>query len=463
MKHTIIHRAGSILLFTFFFAVNGHTQNSAITGSWKGDIRMDHLQLHLVFFIEQNEDGYSSSMDSPDQLQSGIPIEETQFDSLSGQLQLRSLNLMMTYSGILHHDTITGTFMQAGKKSPLTLVRQKRPQDPGKPYPYHSEEVRFDNKEAGISLAGTFTYPETGEKFPAVVLITGSGAQNRDEELLDHRPFLVLSDYLTRNGIAVLRYDDRGVYESEGDFIHSDIYDFASDAMAGFDYLKSRRETDPDKIGIIGHSEGGTISFMLAGEHPEIAFIVSMAGGAVPGDTLLVAQRYAISKSIGLSDKAIMENERLVAGLDSIARRHSFATILQDADSLVEELIPVKQRKNSPVRKFYASQLTGIASPPLRSFLDYDPLDALKKIECSVLALYGEKDLQVPAGLNSARLHSLNKPNFTVRIYPELNHIFQHAKTGHPSEYSSIEETIAPEVLEDIVRWIVSVTARNSR
>jgi fermentation-respiration switch protein FrsA (DUF1100 family) len=345
----------------------------------------------------------------------------------------------------------------------------KRPQDPQPPYPYHAEDVAFANKKAGITLAGTLSFPKDGKHFPAVVLVSGSGPQNRNEEVaqFNHRPFLVLSGYLTRHGIAVLRYDDRGTAESTGTYKTATLDDFASDAMAAVDYLKTRPEINPGKIGLIGHSEGGTIAFLLAGEHPEIAYIVSLAGMAVKGDSLLRAQRYLISKAHGVPDEAIAANEQLIERVDVMIGDHSAEYVSAHIDTLAEQFWTAEQPSIARMRAAFSGALsdeilrreikTGlrhISSPELRSLMQCDPSEALAKIQCPVFALNGEKDLQVPADMNLNRLAALVKSVLKVKKYPGLNHLFQHAGTGAVQEYGVIEETIAPEVLEDIAAWI---------
>ncbi|MDR1739632.1 MAG: alpha/beta fold hydrolase [Bacteroidales bacterium] len=287
-----------------------------IQGSWNGTLNTGMLKLRIVFHIEQKNGTYTATMDSPDQKAKGLPTTSVRF--FNDTLTINAANMAMTYTAVLQGELLSGIFVQGSNSIPLELKRGeateiKRPQDPIKPYPYHSEDLKFENKKAGITLAGTLTLPKDGKNFSAVVLLSGSGPQNRNEELLGHRPFLVLSDYLTRNDIAVLRYDDRGVAESTGDYKTATLDDFTTDAAAAVAYLKTRKEINPKKIGIVGHSEGGTIGLMLAGKsNNDLAFIVSMAGATVKGDTLMKAQRYAIYKAMGVADEWIEQNERLI-------------------------------------------------------------------------------------------------------------------------------------------------------
>jgi dienelactone hydrolase len=333
-----------------------------------------------------------------------------------------------------------------------------RPQEPKPPYQYISEEITFENKSAGITLAGTLTMPKEGKNFPAVILVTGSGGQNRDEELMGHKPFLVIADYLTRNGIAVLRYDDRGVAKSGGNYATATLDDFVTDAASAVNYLKTRKEINSKKIGIIGHSCGGTIAFMLAGEkNSNLAFIVSMAGMSIPGDSLMRMQRYLISKKMGVSDIQIEQNEKVIDIINGIINKYSEDFISQNIDKLIDEYLPDSLKIYETAKTSFHQAIKQMMSPEVKSIMNINPSEALKNIKCPVLALNGEKDLQVPADINLDKVKALVKSPVTAKKYPGLNHLFQHCDTGLPNEYGSIEETISQEVLNDIVNWIKQV------
>jgi fermentation-respiration switch protein FrsA (DUF1100 family) len=435
-------------------------------GSWNGILSVGAVKLPLVFHIEEKNGTYTATMDSPNQGAKGIPVTSVSVENDKITLKLTALTVV--YTGTLSGNTITGTFTQGGQSLPLNLERGvsaeiKRPQDPSEPYPYRSETIRFENHKAGIPLAGTLTFPDEGNGFPVAVLISCSGPQNRNEELLNHRPFLVLSDYLTRQGIAVLRYDDRGVAESGGTYKTATIEDFASDARAAVDYLKTRKEIDPQKIGLIGHSEGGTIAFLLAGSYNDLAYIVSMAGMAINGDSLLRAQRTLIGRAQGVSDEAIAANEQLINAVTAIIGSHSTEYVMENVDSLSEKLvsenlIPEALKAGLPhtpdVTNSVKQTFTQLSSPEIQSMRRCDPSGALTKIRCPVFALNGEKDLQVPPDMNLDHIKALVKSELKIKKYPGLNHLFQHATTGNIDEYQVIEETISPEVLEDIAKWI---------
>jgi hypothetical protein len=285
-----------------------------------------------------------------------------------------------------------------------------------------------------------------------VVLITGSGPQDRDETLLGHKPFLVLSDYLTRRGIAVLRADDRGTAKSTGDFAAATTADFATDTEAGISYLKTRPEIDPHKIGLIGHSEGGIIAPMIAARNPDVAFIVMMAGSGVRGDDILVEQTEAIEEASGKSHEEAVK--------DATKEREVLNLVETEKDEAVLDK-DLKEKLSGDMPEAQAGATIKILSSPwFRYFLTYDPAVALRKVKCPVLAIGGEKDTQVPVKENlpaiRAALEQGGNKHFEVDELPGLNHLFQTAKTGSPTEYSAIEETISPVALEKIGKWILS-------
>ena len=291
-----------------------------ITGQWNGVLKVQGTQLRVVFNVSKTETGYSSTMDSPDQGAKGIPVTTTTFENPKIKFEIATARI--EYSGELKEDEILGIFKQGGMEFPMNLSRTaidqeapKRPQEPTKPYPYYTEEVTFQNPKANISLAGTLSLPKKEGNYPVVVLISGSGAQNRDEEILGHKPFLILSDYLTKNGIGVLRFDDRGFGKSTGDFKTATSEDFATDVESAIDYLKTRKEIIKSKIGLIGHSEGGLIAPLVASRSKDVFFIVMLAGPGIPGGELLALQQNLIAKASGASEtdinKSVADNKKL--------------------------------------------------------------------------------------------------------------------------------------------------------
>lgn len=436
-------------------------------GTWNGTLDFGRQKLRIVFHVKKTADGYSATMDSPDQGAKDIPATETTF--ADGILKITESRSGIVFKGTLSGDRITGTFTQ-GVSIPLVLGKGaaviNRPQEPMPPYPYNCEDITFENKEAGITLAGTFTYPKEGKKFPAVVLLTGSGAQDRNEEIYSHKPFLVLADYLTRNGIAVLRFDDRGTALSGGDYKSATIQDFATDASAAVDYLKSRKEVDHKKIGFLGHSEGGSIMLIAGARRKDIAFYVSLAGSGVKGYEISKDQRRRFSEAQGISPEVTEINESFSTLITEVLEEYGIEDLEANMDEMVREvlsaahpLIAMTQGIDETTRE----GLRQIGSPEMFSFTFYDPAYDLKKIRRPILALYGEKDWQVSPALNADGLKLRYGGDLTIKVYPGLNHLFQHSDTGSPAEYGTIEETMSPEALEDIATWINKKTKNRNR
>ena len=439
-----------------------------ITGTWSGKLTVPTGSLTLVFHIKQTPQGdYVSTLDSPDQGVLDIKTGTTTFTDSTLIIKIPGINA--SYNGKLKDDqTFTGTFTQ-GLPFMVNLTKgeaapKKRPQEPQPPFPYKSEEVSIKNNQDGITLAGTLTLPQKGNNFPAVVLVTGSGPQNRDEEIMGHKPFLVIADYLTRNGIAVLRCDDRGTAHSEGNFNTATNADYAKDTEAALAYLRSRKEINPKKIGIIGHSCGGTVAFNVAAKDRTLAFIVSLAGAALRGDSIMLKQVELISKSQGMID---LQWEMMKPAL-----RHRYS-LLQQTDKTPEEIskevyADVTKTMSPEVLKDLntvqqiTSQISSMTSPWYLHFMRTDPIDDLKKVKCPVLGLNGEKDIQVDATMNLTaireRIGENGNKNVTVKAYPNLNHLFQTCQKGTLGEYGELEETISPEVLKDITEWILKQT-----
>lgn len=441
-----------------------------ITGQWKGDLEVFGSKLPLVFHISNSDDGYSATMDSPAQQAFDIPIDQISFENHRLLVIITALNA--EYSGKLEEDEFSGEFQQNNMKFPLDLTRQestisdrnnknssaKRYQEPQKPYPYITEEVYFKNEEQNIELAGTLSLPEKKGKFPAVILITGSGPQNRDEEIMGHKPFLVISDYLTRQGIAVLRYDDRGVCQSGGRFLGSTTADFSTDALAAFDFLKDHKEIDSQKIGLLGHSEGGLVAIMSAAANEDIAFIILLASPGVDGGNLLLKQQEKIGMASGVSEDYLKINKKINEQAYEIIRQEKDSVNLRNRlQNYFEKALRDNPEWNSARNQgiedaaFIQSLLNIYSDRWMRFYIGYDPDEDLKKISCPVIALNGSKDLQVDARQNLSALkealENSNKKNFFAEL-KDLNHLFQESSTGLPAEYGTIEQTISPVVLE---------------
>lgn len=444
-----------ILFLLLFVALQSQAQ---IEGYWKGQIDLGGQQLEMAFNIKAAENGYSATLDVPAQGAFDVPVDKTVFQD--NHLQMTLSTMGASYSGTLKGEAIEGEFTQHGMAFPLNLARgekeapKARPQDPQPPFNYRAEEVTFTNKKEGNTLAGTLTIPEGDGPFPALVLVSGSGQQNRDEELMNHRPFWVIADYLSRRGVAVLRYDDRGMGGSTGEVLNATSMDFSYDAEAAFNFLLNRKEINASQVGILGHSEGGIINFMVAERRPEVAFLVSLAGPAVNGIEVLKEQQAAILRAQGMTEEMVKFSGNANAQMFDIIEASNDRV---EADTLLRQLL-----KGWGYNEELTEQTVGqMASPWMYYFLKYDPTDAIVKTNCPALLLNGSKDLQVLASQNLPAYEKIiaehGKTNLTLREMPDLNHLFQHSETGSPTEYVEIEETISPEVLEAIVEFVKGI------
>lgn len=449
----------------FFLAVilvSFNAMAQEIAGQWNGFLKVPGGQLALVFNITKNENGYSATMDSPDQGAKGIPVASTSFENRT--LKFEIPNARIVFEGTLNQfNVIVGTFTQSGQSLPLNLSREKlekevvkRPQEPQKPYPYYSEDITFENKMDKNVLAGTLTLPQKEGKFPAVILITGSGPQNRDEELLGHKPFLVLADCLTKKGIAVLRFDDRGVAQSTGEYKTATTLDFANDVREAVAYLQTRKEIDKTKIGLIGHSEGGLIAPIVAADSKEIDFIVLLAGPGLRGDRLMLLQKEMIEREKGVSENEIQKGRDIFKGAYDVIAASSADDVNLKSKAYNALKLKLAGAMNDNQISTLSSQIT---SPWFVGFLKLDPAVALEKVKCPVLALNGEKDLQVPADVNleaiKIALAAGGNKKITTKKLSNLNHLFQECETGSPDAYTVIEQTFSPKALEEISNWIL--------
>jgi pimeloyl-ACP methyl ester carboxylesterase len=451
-------------------------------GIWQGKLKIQGTELRLIFRIQKEaDDSYSATFDSPDQGAENISMDSAEV--VDGQIVLTFKQAGLQVIGRIQPEgqQMLATLKQAGMELPLELKRVEkvekpnRPQLPQKPYPYKSDEVTYQNEKAGITISGTITLPEGAGPFPAVLLITGSGAQDRDESIFEHKPFLVLADYLTRQGIAVLRCDDRGMGGTTGNLGDSTTAELAQDALAGVTFLKERKEIDPLQIGLIGHSEGGIIAPLAATQSKDIAFIVLLAGTGLTGEEILYMQGELLSRAMGVTEEKIQESR--------IDQERIYAVLKQnmDVESMEKELrrmyeqamtkLSEEERKEEEVLEAgLEAQLKQVLSPWFRYFLTYDPRPALQRVKCPVLALNGEKDLQVPPKENLAEIAKALKKggnrDVTTLELPGLNHLFQTAETGATNEYGKIEETFAPSALKILGDWIrerVGLTTKGLR
>lgn len=440
-----------------------------ITGEWNSLLKVSGMQLRLVFHITKTETGYSATMDSPDQGAKDIPMSKASYENSVLTIEMAAAKI--EYTGKLDSEgNVVGTFKQAGLTAPLTLTRKtiekvevKRPQEPVKPYPYYSEEVTFENSKDKITLAGTLTLPSKEGQYPVVVLISGSGPQNRDEEVFGQKPFLVLSDYLTRHGIGVLRYDDRGMFASKGNFAKATSFDFATDVESAVNYLKTRKETDKKHIGLIGHSEGGIIAPIVAAKSKDVSFIVLMAGTGISGGDILLLQQELIGRASGMTEDKLKKTTDINLGAYNIIKANNDTIKMKNE---LSKYLTTKMKEapdgeipaGNTVDEYVNSQIKAITSPWMLNFIKYNPAPTLEKVKCPVLAINGSKDLQVPPGANLPAIEKALKKggnrNVTVKELAGLNHIFQECKTGLPKEYGEIEQTISPVALDMMTNWI---------
>ncbi|MSR60071.1 MAG: alpha/beta hydrolase [Planctomycetaceae bacterium] len=465
-----------------------------LEGLWEGKLKVNGgLELRLAFkFVRKTDGGFTGTMDSIDQGAKNLALDEVTLSEREVAFTFKVSNISYTGTLDAKAEAIQGTFRQAGAKLPLELRRVEkisvvsRPQEPKPPFPYRAEDVIYENPAAEIKLGGTLTIPEGNGPFPAVLLITGSGPQDRDEQLLGHKPFLVLADHLTRNGIVVLRVDDRGVGQSTGTFAKATTLDFLEDVLAGVAFLKGRPEVEAKRIGLAGHSEGGLIAPLAAVKSRDVAFIVMLAGPGTTGAEILAAQSRLIAKGMGATDEVIAFNtsiqRRTIAVAlderdDAVAKRQIAAAIREEFEKLspvlkLQMLIGAgtpaadvddssSDKPPTPEERLLASieqSAAALLTPWFRYFVAYDPRPTLAQVQCPVLALIGEKDLQVPAEDNLLEIRKAleqgGNRDATVLPLPGLNHLFQTCKTGLPAEYAQIDETIAPAALKLIAKWI---------
>ena len=426
MKKYII---SAILLFSI--ALFSHAQ----TGTWSGKLDVQGTKISLVFHLDEE----NPTMDSPDQGAKGIPIEVTR--TATGSITIKVPSIGATYEGLWLIKQIAGTFKQMGASLPLTLTpgeeKLNRPQTPQGPFPYAQEEVSFANGDA--VLKGTLVLPEgCSRKTPVLIMITGSGLQNRDEEIYEHKPFAVIADALARAGIATLRYDDRGFGESTGDLVNCTTEDMKNDAIAGIGLLRERF----DRVGIIGHSEGGTIALMLAAEK-KADFIVSLAGMVVSGKETLLWQNRVSLAAAGIPAETI---DSYCKALETVFDASTAGMPLPSTSQLN---LPAALSQN------LSAVMRQLSMPYLKHFVTLDVRPLLGGISCPVLALNGTKDMQVEAESNLGALRSglPDNPCNKFETVEGVNHMFQHCQTGMTTEYRDIEETFAPEVLETLVEW----------
>lgn len=436
----------------------GAQDAATMAGAWAGTLDTGGAgNLRIVFHLAPGDAGsLDATMDSPDQGAFGIAAGPVTLEG--GSIRIEVPVVAGHYEGAIDAGgrRIDGTWNQGGATLPLVLEPSEdsaplRPQEPQEPFPYEATDVGFESVAPDVRLAGTLTVPSGSGPHPAVVLVSGSGPQDRDETVFGHRPFLVLADYLTHNGIAVLRFDDRGVGESTGNIATATTPDFADDAEGAVRYLATLPEIDPEKIGVIGHSEGAIVAPIVANRSDDVAFVVLLASTGVNGEELLVMQLIAINRAMGVSEEITQQRSAL--------QRQLLATLADSPDDSTAAGEARHILADAGVTGAAADgQVAALLTPWMRYFLVYDPLPALRELEVPVLAMWGAKDMQVPPVGNrepvERALSEGGNPDVTTTVIPELNHLFQSSESGAPTEYATIEETMSPLALQMIVDWI---------
>ena len=456
-----------LLLTLSWLSVDVYAQENDLAGTWSGSLEVMGQKLPLLFHFEAVEEGWKGTADSPAQGAKGMPLKNILFNGLMASWEFEQIPAL--YEGVLVGDTLKGNFTQSGTVFPLELTRSPegsdvlgmvRPQEPKPPFDYEEIDTSFGNASGQIKLAGTITKPKGAGPFPAVVLISGSGPQNRNGELFGHQPFWVLADYLTRNGMVVFRYDERGVGDSEGDFVQATSYDLKEDAADAIAHLRKFPFVNQTKVGAIGHSEGGMIGWMLAAEG-NLNFLVAVAAPVVPIDQFMEQQTLDVLKVSKASDEIIDQrltlNRKVYAVVKNTASfgdlegnlkrmlREHLAELGMDGESLDVE--------TSAIMDAFGPTL----SPWFFEFMKFSSEPFINKIQIPVFAAFGGKDIQTNAPVNAEALREMIADRadlFNIITYPHLNHLFQTAETGSVAEYATNSETFNEVVLDDVIQWI---------
>lgn len=456
----------TLLTIACFFSFSS-LFSQEITGSWMGELEVPGNKLPLIFNIRQNGNDLITTMDSPMQGANDLPTEKTTF--VGNELLIDAKKFGISYKGKLEGEKITGLFVQGGASMPLNLSRKKegesvlkRPQTPKPPFNYTIEEVTFTNPIDKNILAGTLTTPSNKKDFPVVVLISGSGQQNRDSEIFGHKSFWVIADDFARKGIGVLRVDDRGTGGSDGLNMNVTTQNFAGDTNTAVEFLAQKGFRN---IGLIGHSEGGIIAPMVASQNPKVKFIISMAGPGIPVEELMILQANAIAKASGASEEELKSGEETNRKIYSLIKNYKGDNLTGEVQKLFASEIQKMPKEHQPdaaeIEKITLAEAKKVTIPWYIYFIKINPDTYWSQLKVPVLAINGTKDLQVISKENlagiKASLEKAKNRKFETVEFPNLNHLFQEAKTGTVEEYGQLEQTIAPQVLDKMSSWILKL------
>jgi pimeloyl-ACP methyl ester carboxylesterase len=464
-----------ILFCVVLFVAHELKAQSGIIGIWEGKMNPG-VELRMIFhFYKDEKNQVAATMDCPDQ---GIKdVKASSFKIENDSVHLEFSQFHVTYSGKFIGDTIISGSFEQGTPLPLTfrkiktIIEKKRPQTPVPPFPYITEDLLYQNADKSISYGATITIPQGKGPFPAVLLLTGSGQQNRDEEILGHKPFAVIADHLTRNGFIVLRVDDRGMGKTKGDVMSATTLDFAKDAAASLEYLKGRKEVDQSRIGLIGHSEGGMIAQILGAERNDLSFIIMLAGPGENNSKLMEDQNRAILTKAGLSEEYINSYLSLYRKFLSTILTSDQSSISNNLTKVVDDWIAATPNNivkattgiidETTKMRFINQFRSQVDRPWFKYFLSYDPAVNLKKIRARFLALNGASDIQVISKVNLAAIEQALKQgqtaSYEIKELPGLNHLFQECKSCTVAEYGQLEQTISPVVLQIITEWMKAI------
>lgn len=457
-------------LLSVFISTSVFSKNTEIDGKWQGSIKISGVNLKIIVEIDTDAKEKKYTIQIPQQLKEKLELSEFQKENKNIKFQLKTPNGTAFFDGEIDKDNILGKFSQNGGNGIFEISRNFKEEEKKVNPNYNEEEVSFKNND--VTLAGTFSTPKKGSNFPVVILITGSGPQNRDEEIFGMKPFELMANFFNKKGFAVLRFDDRGVGESTfGKNSDPTTLDLSTDTEAAIKYLKTRKDINKNKIGLFGHSEGGMIVNMIASKNPDVSFGIMMAGTSITGERILLEQAELIARADGIDEKIITKNRELSQKIydiqkKGINKKNEFKkiknlikeAILSDKKNIPENLKNTPNELNDYVEKISDSIILSVNSKWMEFFISYDPKNDIEKVKVPVLAIFGSKDLQVPSESNKKSLEEIIKKtgqkNYDIVVIKDANHLFQEAKTGSPSEYGTLSKEFIPDFLKQIEIWL---------